>query len=211
MSEFHPLTLTFAGDESGDASFAFEKGASRFFVIAVIGTTQPDALRQLLAEVARKSNLPGDYEFRFNHMSSPILRKRVFSALVQADFESWAVIADKTTLPDSFKFMPSLDFYLYFVTEAIQLIPEIKRRKATLILDEFRVDVSIQSELRRVMKLRNLPRPFSRVLTRRSKREPLIQIADLIAGALLRRDTKEDAEAFEMIESKIKKISEYRE
>jgi hypothetical protein len=36
------LTLTFAGDESGDVSFAFDKGASRHFVVAAIATADPD-------------------------------------------------------------------------------------------------------------------------------------------------------------------------
>lgn len=45
------ITLTFAGDESGDASFAFEKGASRYFVVAVIGTTEPESLRDALTEL----------------------------------------------------------------------------------------------------------------------------------------------------------------
>ncbi len=44
------LTLTFAGDEAGDTSFAFAKGASRYFVVAGIATLYPDELRQLLAD-----------------------------------------------------------------------------------------------------------------------------------------------------------------
>lgn len=47
------ITLTFAGDEAGDVSFAFDKGASRYFVAAVIATPDPDGLRQLLADLAK--------------------------------------------------------------------------------------------------------------------------------------------------------------
>ena len=39
------LTFTFAGDEAGDFSFDFEKGASRYIVVVVIATTDPDSLR----------------------------------------------------------------------------------------------------------------------------------------------------------------------
>ena len=49
------ITLTFAGDEAGDVSFAFEKGASRYFVVAMIATSSPDALRQVLADVRQDS------------------------------------------------------------------------------------------------------------------------------------------------------------
>ena len=121
------LTLTFAGDESGDVSFSFAKGAFRYFVVAVVATADPDALRQLLADLRQSSGLPAEYEFGFNALSSAPLRKRVFEGLAHADFESWAVVVDKTVLSDSFKVMRRLDFYLYFVTELIRLIPLDKR------------------------------------------------------------------------------------
>ncbi|MGC1378258.1 MAG: hypothetical protein WA821_18650 [Anaerolineales bacterium] len=35
------LTFTFAGDEAGDVSFNFGKGASRYFAMAVIATDEP--------------------------------------------------------------------------------------------------------------------------------------------------------------------------
>lgn len=52
------ITLTFAGDEAGDVSFAFEEGATRYFVVAVIATPMPNELRQLLAKVRDEAHLP---------------------------------------------------------------------------------------------------------------------------------------------------------
>ena len=82
------LTLTFAGDESGDVSFAFGKGASRYFVVAAIATSDPDGLRQRLADLRRSSALPRDYEFKFNTLSSRVLRRRAFETLAGAEFEA---------------------------------------------------------------------------------------------------------------------------
>jgi Protein of unknown function (DUF3800) len=79
-----------------------------------------------------------------------------------------------------------------------------------VILDEFSAPARLQSELRRVMRARDIPRRFKRVLVRRSQSEPLIQIADLMAGAILRRDAKGDPEAFECVQDKLKKVLEYR-
>lgn len=204
------ITLTFAGDESGDVSFAFDKGATRHFVVAMIATSDPDRLRQLLADVRRDSGLRSDYEFRFHSLSSAKLRQRVLSTLAEADFEAWALMVDKTTLSDSFKVMRRLDFYLYFVTELIQLIPSEKRDGAILILDEFGSAALVQTGLRRFMTLRDIPRHFKRVVVKRSRSEPLIQVADLVAGAILRRDTRDDADAFDYLGRKVKKLMEYR-
>ncbi len=204
------ITLTFAGDESGDVSFAFDKGATRYFVVAVIATPDPDHLRQVLADVRKEAGLRADYEFRFHSLSSARLREHVFTALAEADFESWALIADKTTLPDSFRVMHRLDFYLYFVTELIRLIPPAKREGAILILDEFGSASKVQTELRRFMTARDIPRHFKRIVIKRSRSEPLIQVADLVAGSILRRDNREDADAFDYLQHKVKQILEFR-
>ncbi|HEY4580482.1 MAG TPA: hypothetical protein VIG89_05545, partial [Candidatus Acidoferrales bacterium] len=101
---------------------------SRYFVVAAIGTTEPESLRAALAELRERLKLAAHYEFGFNAMaSSRKLRQKVFARLAQLDFEAWAVVVDKTTLPDAYKVMRRLDFYLYFVTELIQLIPSEKR------------------------------------------------------------------------------------
>lgn len=204
------LTFTFAGDEAGDVGFAFGKGASRLFVMAVVGTANPDELRAVLQSIREDARLSEKYEFGFHSLSSARLRRQVFERLSQARFEAWAVVADKTTLPDTFKLMGSLDFYVYFVTELLRLIPADKRQGGTLILDEFGSSSQVRAQLRRVMEVRGIPRQFRRVQIRRSKSEPLIQLADLMAGAVLRRDTRNDSGAFDYVEKKLKKVLEYR-
>jgi hypothetical protein len=204
------ITLTFAGDESGDVSFAFGKGASRYFVVAVIATSDPEYLRLKLADLRRRAGLPGQFEFAFNSLSATTLRRRVFEALAEADFEGWAIIVDKTSLADGFRVMSGLEFYLYFVTELLRKIPADKREGATLILDEFGSPSRVRNELRRVMAIRGIPRHFKRIQIRRSKSEPLIQVADLIAGAILRRDSKGDVYAYECIASKLQQVLEFK-
>lgn len=203
------LTFTFAGDEAGDVSFNFGKGASRYFVMAVIGTTEPTQLRQTLTNIRDEFELPAAYEFNFNDLSSVQLRRHVFQALRRADFEAWALVVDKSLLPEPLRLIRRLDFYLFCITELLQSIPAAQREKATLILDEFGGEPELPLQFRRYMKRRNIPRHFSRVLTKRSKSEPLIQVADLMAGAVLRRDTQNDSEAFDMVSSKFNSVVEY--
>ena len=105
--------------------------------------------------------------------------------------------------------MSGLDLYLFFVSELIRHIPDQKREGGTLILDEFGYPDQTKDELRRIMKARNIQHGFRRISIRRSQSEPLIQIADLVAGAIWRRDTHNDTGAYEVIERKIKKLVEY--
>jgi hypothetical protein len=80
------MSLTFAGDEAGDASFSFDKGASTHFVFVLIATSQPDALREALARVRSQRGLPVNYEFKYHKLSSAALRQATFQALQALDF-----------------------------------------------------------------------------------------------------------------------------
>jgi|CXWL01.1.fsa_nt_gi hypothetical protein len=203
------LTFTFTADESGDVSLKFGKGASRYFVISVVATQFPDSLRASLESLRKDLELANRYEFGFHKLASVKLRDKVFTALSGMDFDAWAILVDKAVLGEAFKAMTGLEFYLFFVAELIQLIPEGKRAGGTLILDEFGHPDKTKDELKRILKARNIAHGFRRISLRRSQSEPLIQIADLIAGAIWRRDTHNDTGAYEMIEKKIKKLMDY--
>ena len=142
-------------------------------------------------------------------MASAHLRRQVFSALKDADFDAWAIIVDKSTLPELFRVMSGLDVYLYFVSELIRTIPIEQRTGGTLILDEYGSPKQTKDELRRVMKARQISHGFRRIIVRRSHSESLIQVADLVAGAILRRDSRKDNEAFDHIQTKIREVVEY--
>jgi len=204
------LTLTFAGDEAGDVSLNFEKGASRYFVPVFIATQSPDPLRETLAGLRQSLGLRETHEFKFHKMTSTIIRDQVFSTLARADFQAWALIVDKTRLPKLFETTESLEIYVHFVTELLGIIPSELQQDATLILDEFGSTPDLRTELRRMMIKRHMPRLFKRVLVRSSNRESLIQIADLVAGSIMRRDSQKDSDAFDMIARKIKRLEVYR-
>lgn len=110
---------TLAADESGDISFSFSKGASRYFVVAAISTEHPDQLRDFVTELRAQVGLPLDYEFKFSRLTNASLRNRIIRALAQQEFGAWAVIADKTVLSDTFRVMSGIEVYLYFVSELI--------------------------------------------------------------------------------------------
>lgn len=204
------ITLTFAGDEAGDVSLNFEKGASRFFVPAFIATKQPDLLRDKLAKLRQSLDLRPTHEFKFHKMTSSEIRKQVFSTLSYADFEAWALIVDKTRLPKIFETTESIEIYTHFITELLSIIPAELQKDATLILDEFGSTPDLRTGLRRTMVKRHMPRLFKRVIVRNSHKESLIQVADLVAGAIMRRDSQNDSEAFDMISMKVKRLELYR-
>ncbi|MBI3360616.1 MAG: DUF3800 domain-containing protein [Chloroflexi bacterium] len=202
--------LAFAGDEAGDASFSFAHGASSHFVFALIATSNPDALRAVLDKVRIQRGLPAGYEFTYHALTSDVLRETVFQALRSADFASWAITVDKRLLPDVFRSLGSHAFYAFFVSELIGAIPEETRRGAVLLLDEFDPSGYALLALKRALKQKGIPRGFRKMTNVRSRSESLAQVADLVAGALLRKQAKGDGSAFEFVRSQFKLLREYR-
>ncbi len=202
-------TFTLAGDEAGDASLNFEKGASRYFVVALVGTQDADGLRSVLENLRTREHYAKGFEFHFNALTTKKLREKTLSALQTANFKAWALIVDKTTIPQPLRILDGMDFYLYLVTELIDRIPIKVREKGTLILDEVGSANVALVKLKRMLKVRGIQHGFSRVFFRRSRSEDLIQVADLVAGAILRRDTKNDSEAVDYIRDKLVEVFEY--
>lgn len=131
------------------------------------------------------------------------MRTNVLSALKNAEFKAWALVVDKTTMPDPLRVLDGMDFYLYLVTELINRIPIKTREKSTLILDEVGSANVALVKLKRMFKVRGIRHGFSRIFFRRSRSE------DLVAGSILRRDSKNDSEAFEYIKDKMVDVFEF--
>jgi len=202
---------TFAGDEAGDVSFRFSRGATRHFVVAIIGTQQPEAWRAALADLRRRHNLPAGYEFGFHRTTARRLRAALFETVGGLDFRAWAVVVDKTKLSGSFRIMPSRLFYVYAVTRSVESIPLHWRENATLLLDEFDRSGKTLAELKRALKLLDIQRGFKRIRSRRSHSDALIQIADSIAGAVLCLYSKQDDRAYRRFESKFEVLRQIEE
>jgi hypothetical protein len=203
------LTFTFAGDESGDASLNFGKGASRFLVIAVVATKDADGLRSTLVELRKQENLADNFEFRFNDLASSKILGKAMSALHGADFMAWALVVDKTTLPKIAQYSLDMGLYFYFLVDLASRIPVEYRNKGTLILDEVGSANTALAKLKRTFKTYGVRHEFSRIFFRRSRSEDLIQIADLVAGAILRRDARKDSGLFDLIADKMQNIYNY--
>jgi hypothetical protein len=201
--------LTFAGDEAGDTSFRFDRGATRHFVIALIGVSQPDTLREALRRLRRQCNLSSQYEFSFHDTTSARLRTALWEMMPQLDFCIWAIIADKKRLSDAFLAMQSRSLYVFFATEAIRLIPEPEREGGILLLDEFDRSGKTLAEVKRTLKLRNIRRGFRKIRACRSHSEDLVQIADLAAGSILRRYARGGNRAYWALEPKIQVLLEF--
>ena len=199
----------YAGDEAGDVSFAFAKGASRYFVLVVIRAAAADALDNSFSALVASNRLHDHFEFSFHDLTNPRLRERVMLAMGTWSFSAWTIAVDKTLLPEPFRVMPARSFYAFFLTELARHIPEAERAGSTLVLDEFDRGGRLLADLGKVFKARGIARGFRKISAKRSGSARLIQCADLVAGAVLWRCARQDDRYLGMIEGRLAVLIDY--
>ncbi len=99
--------------------------------------------------------------------------------------------------------MSKTNLYAFFASEAISHIPFDQRDRCNLVLDEFDRSGKILVEIKRALKTRGIERGFKKITAKRPTSEPLIQIADLIAGAVHREITEGNNLLFGKIKLKL--------
>lgn len=187
-----------------------DEGASTHFVLALIATAQPDVLREGLTRLREQRGLPADYEFKYHRLSSAALRHAVIETLQAMDLTVYALTVDKMTLPIYLRTLDAHSFYALLAAELIAQVPPSEREGAVLLLDEFDPRGRALLALKHAFKRRGMRRGFRKMLNVRSRREPLIQIADLVAGTILRAVAQGDGENLSRLQHRIRLLYRFQ-
>ncbi len=188
------VTLIFL-DEAGDTGFRFEAGASRFFVVTMVIFDQPvhaEHANAAIAALREELELPSDYEFRFSTSSSNQIKQSFLRALRPLTFRYRALVVDKKRFLERYKNTAPDKLFEYVVIELFQAASEI--RDAALYMDrvtggefEQRLNVAVRQNL----KAKGLP-PIRKFKHVDSRRNSLIQIADMTCGSIYRAYARGD-------------------
>ena len=180
-------------DESGDAGFKVDRGSSPVFVAAMVmfDTADDAALaRDLIRGSAARLIHKGEFKFS---KSRDEVRDRFFRAIVTAPFRVRAIVVEKAVIRSAHLQTDKENFYEFFVKQMLRN-DNGRLSDAKVIIDgsgdrEFRRKLS--TAIRR--KVRDGAVRDCRFSD--SKTDPLIQLADMCAGAIARsfRADRQDA------------------
>ena len=175
-------------DESGDTGLTIEKGATRYFVIVMVAFEDNDealACDKRIELLRRELRLSPGYEFHFHRNSNRIREAFLRGALPYQFFYYGIVINKEKLFGEGFKNKES--FYKYATSLLFENGKE-KLERATVVIDEsgrklFKYQLA--SYLRK--KINTVDhRYIYKVKMQNSKRNNLLQLADMIAGAVNR-------------------------
>jgi hypothetical protein len=179
-------------DDSGDPGFKFDKGSSTHFVIACIVfddnlDAEETALR--IKRLRRSLGWRDDHEFKFNKASKDI-RLAFLNEIKSCKFRVRAIVADKSIIRSVELRRNKNKFYNY-------MIKEVLSKSAGKIIDgRIRLDGHEDRSYKKAATtyFRQQANPDGSIIKDmkfvNSKNDNLVQLADMVAGSLLRTTQK---------------------
>jgi hypothetical protein len=189
-------------DESGDLGFKQQKGSSAYFTIALVVFDRVEAARscqRALEELQQSLDMPAHYEFHF-HDDSHQRRLAFLSVAAKQDFYCYTFTLDKFSPRLSgpgFRFRNSA--YKWVCRTALENA-RTELKGATVVIDgsgerQFRREMV--TYLRKKINQKG-QRQIVRIKIGRSHSDPLLQLADYVAGITNRLYTgREGAETYD--------------
>ena len=188
-------------DESGDPGLKLDSGSSDYFIVTLVAFEDSEealAADQRIQLLKRELGFSPEFEFHFNKLKGSF-REAFLSAVASYDFFYFSIVINKAKLKGpGFKFKES--FYKY----TCGLVFENAKPyldNATVVIDgsgsrEFRRQLA--SYLRkRVNETKGDGRSIGKVKIQDSHRNNLLQMADMVCGAIARSyKEKDDAKTY---------------
>lgn len=184
-------------DESGDTGLTIKKGATKYFIIMMIvfeDNNEALVCDERITLLRRELRLPQNYEFHF-HSNSNRVREAFFRAILPYQFFYYGIVINKEKLfGKGFKNKES--FYKYAVSLLFENAKE-KLERAIIVIDESGRKLfkyKLTSYLRKKLNFLNHSRIY-KVKMQNSRGNNLLQLADMISGAVnrsLNKDKKDN-------------------
>lgn len=171
-------------DESGDPGFKLHQGSSPLFVTSmVIFGCNDHALEAQEKISSLQQRLGVRPEFKFNKLYSPY-KDEFFAAVAPCQFKTRFVVVRKELIRSHALRTVNETFYKFFIRHLIQYHGGTLR-DAKVIIDGSG-DRDFKRAFQRYLKRHIGPDYVKGVVLKDSKKDPLLQLADMSAGAIAR-------------------------
>lgn len=196
--------------EAGDTGFRFKKGASRYFVVTLVifdDAAQAAQVSEAIDALRRKLHMPAAREFRFSAGSSNHVKIEFLRALLPYSFRYRALVVDKATFQDIHPHHPEKQLFEKVVAH---LFKAGDLENVTLVMDRIvggSFEECLYVALRQYLK-KSGKTPIRKFKDVESRQDNLLQVADMICGAIYRSYAREEDEFRSIIQIKEELIIE---
>jgi hypothetical protein len=185
-------------DESGDSGFQFDRGSSRYFVIVALifaDEIAAEACESAIELLRKELAFPPSREFHFKSCSDKV-REAFFRCIANERFGYYGFVLDKRGLcSPGIEFRDGKEFYEY----AVSVVCESARgilKDAKVTIDK-NGDRAFKDRLQKTLKRQMTDDaglcPIRKLGMQASHSNSLLQLADMVCGALARSFQSEKA------------------
>ena len=192
-------------DESGDTGFKFSKTSSKFFVLVIIifdSLSVAEEANEAVKKVRKELKLPENFEFKFSIGASNKVKTVFLQKLSKYNFRYRTVVVDKTILTKREPLHPKDSLYM-LVAEQLFLRAEPRVKNASVFID--RITKSFVDDFNVYLKRRlntRLEKIIGRMKHQDSKSNNLLQLADMVCGAIYRKYNRSEDKFYKMIKKR---------
>lgn len=198
-------------DDSGDGGMKFAKGSSTYLVMAACVFSSHEDMRDTTDAIEKlKSQLNRSPRWEFKYVKADVRTKDAFFAiLTPLKFSLRAIVIDKTQLTEDQLAEPPANLKAWAVAQLLSNTAGAVANAKIIIDGENanafgeRSDVILRKDINA-----KSPGTVKAVVFRDSMRDPLLQLADMCAGAIhreVRKDRQESQQYLRVLRQKARK------
>lgn len=192
-------------DESGDTGFQFSRLSSKFFVLTIVifdDLLDAEKANEGIKELRKELKLPESLEFKFSTGTSNKVKTAFLQKLSKYNFRYRSVVIDKAILAKREPLNPKDSLYM-LVADQLFLRAEDRIKNASVFVD--RITKSFVDDFNVYLKRRlntRLEKIIGRMKHQDSRSNNLLQLADMVCGAIYRKYNRSDDKFYKLIKKR---------
>jgi Protein of unknown function (DUF3800) len=198
-------------DESGDPGFQIAEGSSPIFAVAmVIFDDHREAARSQSLILSAVTNLQIGREFKFNKCDHE-RRDEFFRVVKPCNFRVRAIVVQKEKIRSAKLRSEPQSFYSFFLKSMLRF-DHRSLHDARIVIDGSG-NALFRSKLKTYISTHSQPGAIKSIKMRESHREPLLQLADMVVGAIARsyrQDRADHMRWFNQLQPKIDDVWNFK-
>lgn len=199
-----PITMLIFMDESGDTGFKLNKVSSKYFVLTAVifdSLEEAEKANEAVKEVRKELKRSESLEFKFSTGTNDAAKELFLRKLSKCNFRYRSVVIDKKTLMQR-EPNPKDSIYM-LVADQLFLRAKNRIKNATVFVDL--ITKSFMQDFNKYLRSRlntDLEKLIGEIKHRNSKGNNLLQLADMVCGAIYRKYNRGDDTYYNIIKKR---------